>query len=162
MPISRFLVTGFCSLVLLTGLTRAQAPTQKTSEASQDNVLRASKQVWKSIYTLPEYGVFDAIHFSLKGRTVTLMGEASRPTLKSSAENVVKKIEGVESVVSQIEVLPLSNSDDRIRAGVYARIYSNTVLQKYTANRGGRWLSLTRAERSELQMILRLDGMLFT
>jgi hyperosmotically inducible protein len=144
MSISRYLVTGFFCLTLLTDLIGAQSPAQKAPEASQNEALRISKQVWKSIYTLPEYGVFDAIHFSLKGKTVTLMGEASRPTLKSSAENVIKKVEGVENVVNQIGVLPLSNNDDRVRAGVYTRIYSNIALQKYTANRGGRWLSLTR------------------
>jgi len=135
----------FCAL-LAGSLLPAQESSQKgTTGLSQDEVMRISKDVWKSIYTLPQYGVFDYIHFSLKGRTVTLMGEASRPTLKSSAENVTKKVEGVDNVVNQIEVLPLSPNDDRIRAAVYARIYSNPALQKYTSNRGGgRWLSLTR------------------
>ena len=58
----------------------------------------------------------------------------------------MKKIEGVETVDNEIEVLPLSPNDDRIRAGVYARIYGNPALQRYTSNRGGsaRWRSLTR------------------
>jgi osmotically-inducible protein OsmY len=111
---------------------------------SQQQVLRIAKEVQKQISTLPQYGVFDDIHFGIKGNTVILRGQASRPTLKSSAENVVKKIEGVESVENQIEVLPLSPNDDRLRAQVYARIYSQPSLQRYTANRGRQLPSMTR------------------
>ena len=132
-----------CSLLLY-----AQTTEQKSAGGglSQDEVLRIAKEVQKQIRTLPLYGVFDDIHFGIKGRTVILRGEASRPTLKSSAENVVKKIEGVETVDNEIEVLPLSPNDDRIRAAVYARIYGYPALQRYTSNRGGsaRWSSTTR------------------
>ncbi len=134
-------------LVLPLGLLAAQDATQAPASTgqSQDKILRIAKEVRKQIVTLPQYGVFDDIHFGIKGNTVILEGFASRPTLKSSAENAVKKIEGVEAVDNRIEVLPLSPNDDRIRAAVYARIYRSPALQKYTSNRGGgRWLSLTR------------------
>ena len=62
---------------------------------------------------------------------VTLLGEVSRPTLKSDAENVVKRIEGVERVDNQIKVLPTSPNDDRIRRAVYRAIYGNEVLSQY-------------------------------
>ena len=63
-----------------------------------------------------------------------LKGYASRPTLKSEAQNVVKGIEGVQSVDNQIQVLPPSPNDDRIRIGVYRRIYSQPALRKYTSS----------------------------
>ena len=56
------------------------------------------------------------------------MGQASRPTLKSGAERVVSKIEGVKTVDNQIVVLPNSPNDDRIRAAVYAAIYTYPAL----------------------------------
>ena len=59
------------------------------------------------------------------------MGQVTRPTLKSDAENVVKKIEGVEHVDNQIEVLPLSPMDDRLRRQLYRAIYGYPALQKY-------------------------------
>lgn len=128
------------------GLLIAQpTPTSAHEGWSEDDVLRIAKEVRKQIVTLPQYGVFDDIQFGIKGQTLILQGSASRPLLKSSAEKVVEKIEGVESVENQIEVVPLSPNDDRIRAVVYARIYGYPALQKYTSNRGGgRWLSLTR------------------
>jgi hyperosmotically inducible protein len=63
------------------------------------------------------------------GENVTLMGKVSQPTLKSAAENVVKKIEGVERVENRIEVLPLSPNDDRLRLALYRSIYGHTALQ---------------------------------
>jgi len=125
-------------LALSVSLGCAQEQTPASPSVDQQRVLRIAKEVRKQIVTLPQYGVFDNIYFSIKGAdTVVLQGNASRPTLKSGAENVVSKIEGVKSVDNQIEVLPLSNNDDRIRAAVYVSIYRYPVLQKYTANRGG-------------------------
>ena len=43
----------------------------------------------------------------------------TRPTLKSDAERVVSRIEGVSKVVNNVEVLPLSPFDDRIRLATY-------------------------------------------
>lgn len=114
------------------------------AQNSEEQVLRLANEIRKQVVTLPNYGVFDDIHFAIKGSTVILKGEASRPTLKSSVENVVKKIEGVSTVQNEIEVLPLSPNDDRIRAAVYARIYRAPTLQRYTSNRGPQWISLTR------------------
>jgi len=81
---------------------------------------------------LPFYGVFDNLSYSVTpDGTVTLLGQVARPVLKSDAENVVKKIEGVEKVVNNIEVLPTSPNDDRIRRAVYRAIFGNDVLSQY-------------------------------
>jgi hyperosmotically inducible protein len=81
---------------------------------------------------LPYYGVFDNLSYKVDADgTVTLLGQVSRPTLKSDAENVVKRIEGVEKVVNNIEVLPTSFSDDRIRRAAYRAIYGNSALSEY-------------------------------
>ena len=69
--------------------------------------------------------------FSVEGDTVTLQGQVIRPTLKSDAEGIVKQIEGVRKVKNEIEVLPLSPDDDRIRIAEYRAIYSQPVLNRY-------------------------------
>jgi hyperosmotically inducible periplasmic protein len=142
---SKLAVALISSAVLVLPSFGQAAAEQNTPPSPQ--VQRIAGDVYKQIVTLPQYGVFDDIHFALKGDgTVILKGQASRPTLKSGAENVTKKIEGVKEVVNEIEVLPLSPNDDRIRASTYARIYGNQWLRRYTNNRGGgRYLSLTRA-----------------
>jgi hyperosmotically inducible periplasmic protein len=90
---------------------------------------RLEREVRRELVTLPFYSLFDYFSFRVDGYSVTLMGKVSRPTLKSDAENVVKKIEGVEKVVNQIEVLPLSSNDDRLRLALYQAIYGHSVLQ---------------------------------
>jgi hyperosmotically inducible periplasmic protein len=119
---------------------------------AQDDTLRIAKEVQKRLASLPNLGVFDWITFGFHGKTVVLKGYASRPTLKSSAANVLKNIEGVESVDNQIEVLPLSNNDDRIRAAVYNRIYTQASLRKYNANQGSVAQALGPGGRSVAMM----------
>ena len=133
--------------VLSISFGKAQDQTAATPSPNEKAIQRIAEEVRRQIVSLPQYGVFDYIHFAIKGSdTVVLHGKASRPTLKSSAENVVKRIEGVTTVDNQIEVLPVSPNDDRIRAAVYASIYGYAPLQKYTANRGGpRGRSIARA-----------------
>ncbi|MGI8782907.1 MAG: BON domain-containing protein [Acidobacteriota bacterium] len=92
---------------------------------------RLHQEVFHQLVTLPYYGVFDDLSYSVEGDTVTLMGQVTRPTLKTDAERRVMKIEGVDKVVNQIEVLPLSPNDDRIRLAVYRAIYSKPGLDQY-------------------------------
>jgi hyperosmotically inducible protein len=89
---------------------------------------RIARAVRHELITLPYFGVFDDLGFTVNGSTVTLLGDVTRPTLKSDAENVVKRIEGVTNVVNNIEVLPLSPNDDRIRIAAYRAIYGDSVL----------------------------------
>jgi osmotically-inducible protein OsmY len=135
------------SLVLLSFPALSQEQ-NASPDAKQQAVLELAKEVRKQIVRQPRYGVFDNIHFAIQGGdTVILRGQASRPVLKSDIENSVKRIEGVKNVTNEIEVLPLSPNDDRIRAEVYASIYRFPALQRYTANRGGgsRMPSVARA-----------------
>jgi hyperosmotically inducible protein len=89
---------------------------------------RIAQEVRHHLVTLPYYGVFDDLAFNVNGGTVTLLGVVTQPTLKSDAERAVKRIEGVTSVVNNIEVLPLSPNDDQIRMAVYRAIYGNSSL----------------------------------
>lgn len=99
---------------------------------SQKGIDRIVREVHHELVMLPFYGVFDNLAYKVDpDGTVTLLGQVSRPTLKSDAENSVKRIEGVEKVVNNIEVLPPSPNDDRIRRAVYRAIYGNSVLSQY-------------------------------
>lgn len=114
--------------------TQAQADGYNTNTWNQEDAQRIVQQVRHELLSLPDYGVFDSLSFGLQGRTVVLRGYASRPQLKSEAEKVVKKIQGVQGVNNQIKVLPLSPNDDSIRVGVYRRIYGQPALRKYTGS----------------------------
>jgi hyperosmotically inducible periplasmic protein len=101
------------------------------AEPSSPAQARIIKEVRHELLMLPYFGVFDNIVFKVEGDTVTLMGSVTRPVLKSDAENVVKKIEGVGKVVNQIDVLPPSSMDDQLRLALFRAIYGDPALQKY-------------------------------
>jgi len=89
---------------------------------------RIAQEVRHQLVMLPYYGVFDDLAFRVEGGTVVLMGQVTRPTLKSDAGNVAKRVEGVTNVVNEIEVLPLSSMDDQIRMAEYRAIYGDPTL----------------------------------
>ena len=120
----RGILNGGIALFVLTQLAAA-AP------AVDPQLSRTERQVRKELVMLPFYGVFDNLSFQVQGSQVTLMGQVTRPTLKTSAEKVVKSIEGVDKVDNQIEVLPNSPNDDNIRLAVYRAVYSQPALQRY-------------------------------
>jgi hyperosmotically inducible protein len=122
---------------------QAQNP---ASSWSQEDTVKIVNEVQKKLGSLVDYDVFDWITFGIQGRTVILKGYASRDMLKSDAQSAVKGIPGVERVENQIQVLPNSPNDDRIRAQVYNRIYTAPSLSRYNANAGPifRGLSVAR------------------
>lgn len=89
------------------------------------------REVRHELVMLPFYSVFDNLSFRVDGKTVVLMGEVTRPTLKDSAERVVRRIEGVERVENLIRVLPLSKFDDEIRVAAFRAIYGSAALNRY-------------------------------
>lgn len=111
--------------------SRGSASRNVAAQTGRIGQERIEREVRHELVMLPYYGVFDNLAYRVDGDTVTLMGEATRPTLKSDAENVVKRIEGVERVVNNIKVLPLSPNDDRIRLATYRAIYGQTGLDRY-------------------------------
>ena len=93
---------------------------------------RIETDVQHELLMLPNYTVFDFLAFRVEpGGTLTLLGQVVRPTLKSDAERRVKRVEGVENVINDIEVLPVSPSDDAIRLAVARNIYRTDSLDRY-------------------------------
>src|ERR1700738_3711559 len=104
---------------------------RQAAQPSAAATARITKEVRHELLMLPYLNVFDNLAYKVDGYNVTLLGQVTRPTLKSDAENVVKKIEGVEHVDNQIEVLPPSPMDESLRRQLYRAIYGYPALQKY-------------------------------
>jgi hyperosmotically inducible protein len=90
-----------------------------------------AKQVRHELVMLPYYGVFDNLTYQVDNGVVTLAGSVTRPILKKDAEGVVKRLEGVTSVVNNIEVLPLSSFDDSIRLRAVRSVYGSPGFTRY-------------------------------
>ena len=112
----------------------------------------ATESVRRALMRLPYYGVFDFMAFSVERGTVTLMGYAYHGSLKSAAETVTKRADGVDEVANRIQLLPASQEDDRIRWATFYRIYTDDFLSRYAP--GG-----AMAARYELVQLARFPGM---
>jgi hyperosmotically inducible periplasmic protein len=134
----------FATFLLLVGLAFGQAQSSNNTQQSSSNTQlamrpatqnpdeqRIVKEVRHELVMLPYYSLWDDLEYSVNGDTVTLLGSVTRPTLKNDAENVVKRIEGVNHVNNQIKVLPPSPMDDRIRVAVARAISNQSGLYRY-------------------------------
>ncbi|MGA2337577.1 MAG: BON domain-containing protein [Terriglobales bacterium] len=124
-----------CSMTIFSMAALASPAIQDnrpTGALDQKSLDRIYKEVRHELVMLPYYGVFDNLAYKVDpDGTVTLLGQVSNPSLKSDAEKALKRIEGVEKVVNNIEVLPTSIGDDRIRRAAYRVIYGNAALRQY-------------------------------
>ncbi|HUK43447.1 MAG TPA: BON domain-containing protein [Candidatus Bathyarchaeia archaeon] len=116
------------------GRGQSQMSSETLSPEAQQKLI---KKIQSALLKLPYLGVFDNIAFLLQGRTVTLIGSVTseHSQTKQDAERAVKKIEGVDKVVNNIEVLPPGPLDDRLRREVYNAIYSYGPLFKYSTDK---------------------------
>jgi len=110
-----------------TSATAVQSP-----EAVQRLQARISRETYHELIMLPQLSIFDHLAYKIDGANVTLMGEVRNAVLKDDAEKSVKRIEGVESVKNEIEILPPSPNDDRIRRQVARAIFRDDRLFRYS------------------------------
>lgn len=116
--------------VLLAMTVHAQdRPADRGNARMQENLTR---EVNHELVMLPWLSVFDNLQYRVNGSEVTLMGQVTQPVTKSNAEKHVKSIEGVTKVHNEIEVLPLSPNDERIRRAVFRAVFSEPGLEKYS------------------------------
>ena len=99
---------------------------------SPESFQKLANKIRHELVMLPYYNVYDNLYFRIDGRIVTLMGETPNASTRSSAENVVKHVEGVDKVINNIELLPPNPADERIRRATYHAIYSYGPLFKYS------------------------------
>lgn len=105
------------------------APTVSNEQTlSQQQIM---KKVRHELVTLPYYGIWDNLAYKVEGNTVTLYGQVVRPTTRTDAGRRVAKIKGVEQVVNNIEVLPLSSFDDSVRVSAYRSLARTGGLYRY-------------------------------
>jgi len=125
----RYVAVVSCLVVVAAG---AQSPAGNQSSAGNQRMQeRISREVYHDLVMLPQLSIFDNISYKVDGSTVTLMGQVRNAVLKDDAQRAVKHVEGVETVNNQIEILPPSPNDDRIRRQVARAIFNDDRLFPY-------------------------------
>lgn len=120
---------AFAATVVIATSAVVAAP--KGTDETEQSYQQVSKQVRHELVTLPYFGVFDNLAYKVEGDTVTLYGQVVHPSTRKDAERRVAKIKGVERVVNQIEVLPLSGFDDSVRINTYRALARTGGLYRY-------------------------------
>ena len=113
-------------------LARTVPADPQSSSGNQKMQDRVTREVRHELVMIPQLSIFDNLAYKVDGGTVTLLGQVRNPVIKDSAERAVKGIEGVQRVDNQIEVLPLSSNDDRIRHQVARAIFNDSRLFPYS------------------------------
>jgi hyperosmotically inducible protein len=108
-----------------------QPSQQITNSANTRLEERLSGEVRHELNMIPQFTVFDNLAYRVDGGTVTLFGQVRDAIVKDSAEARVKHLEGVERVDNQIEILPASFNDDRIRRQVAVAVFNDSRLFNY-------------------------------
>lgn len=147
-------------MIALAIVCASSAAVWRPTFAATPQTARITREVRHELATLPYYGVFDWLEYVVQpDNTVVLRGQVVRPTTKSDAEGRVKDIEGVSGVVNEIEVLPLSPSDDRLRRALYRSIYgSNSPLFRYAIQSVPSIRIIVRNGRATLKGIVASKG----
>jgi hyperosmotically inducible periplasmic protein len=90
------------------------------------------KIVQKLQYDRVGYGnAFNAISVNVQNGVVTLGGNALEPVAADSAVSLASHFPGVQDVIDNIQVDPLSPMDNRTRLQVYRAVYGFPSLNKY-------------------------------
>lgn len=125
----KVLLRIFAATMTLSLALAASAAPSADDQRAQERIYR---EVRHELVMLPQLTVFDNLSYKVDDGTVTLLGQVRNAVLKDEAASVVKKVEGVESVNNQIEILPASFNDDRIRRREARAIYGYASLFRYS------------------------------
>lgn len=116
----------FALIGLVVGL--AVAPAGASPQIS-DAAL--GERVAESVRNYSKFSIFDDININVDNRNVVLTGRVTIPLKRAEIEERVKRIDGVRSLVNEIGVLPVSQTDDRLRRVVANAIYNHPNFWRY-------------------------------
>lgn len=94
---------------------------------------RALDRVAEAILRYPRYTVFDYVDADYERGVLTIWGKVTMPFKRTDLERLVVRIEGVERVVNELDVLPVSQFDDRLRQDISRAIYGNPSFWQYAS-----------------------------
>jgi hyperosmotically inducible protein len=115
---------------LLAGLTIAMLATPAVGRA-QISDTDLGERVADSIQRYPQFSIFDDVNIFVSDRAVRLTGRVTAPTKRDEIAKRVAKIDGVRSLVNEIQVLPVSPFDAELRVRIAQIIYNHPAFWRY-------------------------------
>jgi len=97
---------------------------------AESDVALAS-QIASKVRQYTRYTIFDDVNIEVDNGVATLTGRVTMPYKADDLANITSRVAGVEDVRNQIETLPVSIEDDRIRTSLARQIYRNPLFSNY-------------------------------
>jgi hyperosmotically inducible protein len=101
------------------------------ASAADRKELQVARDVSARVLTYSQFSIFDTVHMQLDNGIVTLTGKVTMPYKRNDIEKRVATVDGVQQVVNQITVLPVSPYDDQLRFRIARAIYGNSTFWTY-------------------------------
>jgi hyperosmotically inducible protein len=117
---------GAAALLALAGV--AGASTGQSLPATDAEI--AAKAAHE-VRMYPRYSIWDNIDLRVADGALELTGQVSQPYKKEDLQRLMQRVPGVASVTNEIEVLPVSFTDDNLRMRLARAIYRDPVLSRY-------------------------------
>jgi hyperosmotically inducible protein len=117
------LTLGCALFLMLAGAASAQDPRDT----------RVSAEIVRAVNDYVHFTLFDDISTRVENGDVLLVGKVTMPFKKAEIEKRIARIEGVQRIRNEIQVLPASVSDDQLRYRVARAIYGNPSFWNYAA-----------------------------
>ena len=118
----RVLLGVLIAVAVLPGSARAEITDAALAEA-----------IAEVVQNYAQFTIFDDVNISVLNRAVTLTGRVTMPNKRDDLGKRVAKIDGVRSLVNDIQVLPVSPLDAELRVRVAQAIYGHAAFWHYTA-----------------------------
>ena len=94
--------------------------------------LALAREVADRIRHYDLYSVYDNIDGSVHNGVVRLAGAVTEPKKATDILERIAKVRGVQAIDNHVEVLPVSQSDDRLRVRIATAIYSDPAFENYS------------------------------
>lgn len=101
--------------------------------AAAESDQKLGEQVVGEIRKYSRFTVFDDCSAYIKEGKVGLFGWVTEPYKKTEIEKRLYKIIGIQEFKNEIEVLPVSTSDQRLRAVLANRLYSDSLFSNFAS-----------------------------
>jgi len=97
--------------------------------AESDKAL--GEAVAKAVLRYPFFTIYDDVNVAVDDGNVFLTGRVTMPFKSDEIESRISKVMGVQSLTNEVETLPTNIGDERIRASLSYRLYSDSLFQRY-------------------------------
>jgi hyperosmotically inducible protein len=90
-----------------------------------------ARKLTSEIRMYSRYTIWDNVNLRVTDGQVQLLGQVSQPFKKADLGRLAQRVPGVQGVVNDLKVLPVSGFDDELRLRVARAIYGHSTLSRY-------------------------------